>query len=169
MNSTRKMILTVAFAINIAVIAAITAVGVHQYSNRQANTIELGTIVVTPTDVDWQYAEARGVRRPVATITSGADSAPVESAAKSADAEPGSIDLGAIVVTPTDADWQYAEAHGVQRPVAAAASVADSDAVEAAAAASLVQALNALSPGQYLDTDAALRVLNTLAFAGQGG
>ncbi|MGH8398500.1 MAG: hypothetical protein ACRETA_09695 [Gammaproteobacteria bacterium] len=184
--NTRKLILTVAFAVNVAIIAAISAASIHQHSVRQANAIELGTvvvrpadavpemvnlatIVVTPTDADWEYAEAHGVQRPVTTVTSMVDNAAVEAATKSADAEPVGIDLGAIAVTPTNADRAYAEAHGVQHPVAAMNSGFDAGMNEDAAAASLIQVLNALSPGQYMVTDAALSVLNTLAFAGQGG
>ncbi|MGA9852507.1 MAG: hypothetical protein WBR15_06190 [Gammaproteobacteria bacterium] len=135
MNSTRKIIFAIAFAVNAAAIAAITTDSVHQHSMRQANTIELGTIVVTP-----------------------------------ADAIPGTVNLGAIVVTPSDADWRYAGAHGVRRQ--AATLLAESDTgnrMEDSAAASLVQTLNALSPGQFLDADAAMRLLNMLAFEGQGG
>ncbi|MGH8306772.1 MAG: hypothetical protein ACRER0_00710 [Gammaproteobacteria bacterium] len=132
--NTRKLILAVAFAVNVAIIVAVSAMSIHQHGVHQTNTIELGAIVVTP-----------------------------------ADAIPETVNLGAIVVTPTDADWEYAEAHGVQRPVAKTTSVFDAGMDEDAAASSLMQALNALSPGQYLDTDAAMRALNTLAFAGQGG
>jgi len=73
-----------------------------------------------------------------------------------------------VVVTPTEADWRFAEAYGVHRSreVAASAGNAD-DAADQTAAASLLQELAALSPGQYLDTGAALRALNALVFDGR--
>ncbi|MGB9429193.1 MAG: hypothetical protein WCC11_04850 [Gammaproteobacteria bacterium] len=84
-----------------------------------------------------------------------------------ADAQPGPIQLGTVVVTPSDADWRYAATRGVRRPVVTAA-------IEAAplpgddAGATLVEALEAFSPGQFLDADAELSLLNTLVFESNG-
>ena len=86
-------------------------------------------------------------------------------------AEAQSIELAPIVVTPTEADWRFAAAHGLRQSGSKSAAgsaagletVADQDAL-----AALLQSMAALNPGQYLDADAALRALNTLAFGGQG-
>lgn len=160
MNSTHKIIFAIVFAINVTAIAAITAASVHQHSARQANTIELGAIVVTP-----------------------------------ADAEAGTVNLGAVLVTPNDADWRYAEVRGVQRPLAtnialapitvqptveqlaevaavkmtSNAPIAQATIAEDAASASLIKALEVVSPGQYLDTNATLRVFSALVFERAGG
>lgn len=84
-----------------------------------------------------------------------------------ADAETPTIELGTVVVTPSDADRRFAEAHGVWRPSDTGTSVSNRDAGQAAMT-SLLQSIAALSPGQYLDTDAALRALDALVFDNQG-
>jgi len=131
----------------------------HRHAQQQADNIQLGTIVVTP-----------------------------------ADAETGTVNLGAILVIPSDADWRYAEANGVQRPAMTTITLApitvqpttaqlvgvvavrvtsnahtnEAAIAEAAASSALVEALEAFSPRQYLDTDATLRVLNALVFERSG-
>lgn len=165
MNTTRKLIFAVAIAVNVAAIAALSAVTLHQRNlARQTPTINLAPIVVTPANAEPDYAAG------------------------------GTLHLGTIVVTPTEADWRYAEAHGVQRSVATVAlgvivvkptadQLAEVAAVKVAGrtpvsgadtsgdtgAASLVEALDGFSPGRYLDVDAPLRVLNALVFERQGG
>ncbi len=165
MNTTHKLIFAVALAVNVAAIAALSAVTLHQRNPvRPTPTINLAPIVVTPANAGPDYA-------------AGA-----------------TLHLGTIVVTPTEADWRYAEAHGVRRSVATVAlgvivvkptaeQLAEVAAVKAAShtpasgtdtsrdtgAASLVEVLDNFSPGRYLDADAPLRVLNALVFARQGG
>jgi len=161
MNTTSKVILAVAFALNVTALAVVSDMALHPHSRPQANTIRLGAIVVTP-----------------------------------AEAEAGTVNLGAVLVTPSDADWRYAEVRGgVQRPLAtnialapitvqptaeqlaevaavkmtSSAPAAQATIVENTASASLVKALEAVSPGQYLDTNATLRVLNALVFERAGG
>jgi hypothetical protein len=64
------------------------------------------------------------------------------------------LQLAPVVVTPADIEDRYA-ANGTQDM----AQVSAAPAIEI-----LVQAMDALSPGQYLDTSAAMGVLSTLAF-----
>lgn len=160
MNTTSKVILAVAIALNVTALAVVSGMALHRHSRPQADTLRLGAIVVTP-----------------------------------ADAEAGTVNLGAVLVTPSDADWRYAEVRGVQRPLAtnivlapitvqptneqlaevaavkmtSNAPAAQATIVEDAASASLVKALEAVFPGQYLDTNATLRVFNALVFERAGG
>ncbi|MGH8371961.1 MAG: hypothetical protein ACRETO_04430 [Gammaproteobacteria bacterium] len=64
------------------------------------------------------------------------------------------LQLAPVVVTPVDTEDRYAanETQGM-------AQISAAPAIEV-----LVQAMDALSPGQYLDTSAAMGVLSTLAF-----
>ncbi|MGH8362831.1 MAG: hypothetical protein ACRESQ_05720 [Gammaproteobacteria bacterium] len=156
MNTTGRMIFALVIAADLAAIATVGAVNLHRRAVQETRVIELAKIVVTPAK---------------------------------ATAEP--IELAAIVVTPSDADWRYAEAHGVSRPAMTSVALATvvvqptaeqvatmqlagvvpattAGAAEDAAAASLMQALTALSPGQFLDTGAALRAFNVLVFDGLG-
>lgn len=159
MSTTGKLIFALVIAANLAAIAAVSAVSLHRRAAHETRVIELGKIVVTPAKVE---------------------------------VEP--IKLGAIVVTPSEADWRYAEANGVSRPattnvalapivvqptaeqlaemaalqLAGAVPATTTGTAEDAAAASLMQALAAFSPGQFLDTDAALRAFNVLVFDGLG-
>jgi len=159
MNTSRKVIFAIALALNLAAIGTTTAVIMHRHAMQQANTIRLDAIVVTP-----------------------------------ADAENSNVDLGAIVVMPSEDDWRYAQAHGVQRPVMKSialapirvqptsqqlAEVASANArhalsatqtlsAENSASASVVETLEAFLPRQYLDTSATLRVLNALVFERTG-
>jgi len=160
MNTTSKVILAVTFALNVTAFAVVGGMALQRHSRPQADTIQLGSIVVTP-----------------------------------ADAEAGTVNLGAVLVTPSDADWRYAEARGVQRPLVANialapitvqpsteqlaevaavnvtsnAPAAQATIVEDPASASLVKALEAVFPGQYLNTNTTLRVFNTLVFERVGG
>ena len=84
-----------------------------------------------------------------------------------ANAETQPIQLGTVIVTPTESDWRFAKAHGVSRPVSAAELTAD-DRAQNSAVESLLQAMAALGPGQYLDSDAALSALDALVFQGTG-
>lgn len=157
MNTTSKTLIAVAIALNIAAIAVVTGTVLRQQS--QTNTVNLGSIVVTPTDTETR-----------------------------------TINLGAIVVTPSDADWRYAQAHGVQRPAMKTialgsivvqptaeqlAEIADASitrnapgtepfTAEDLVSTSLVEALESFTPGNYLDTGTALRALNALVFAHTG-
>ncbi|HKT31408.1 MAG TPA: hypothetical protein VJS89_02805 [Gammaproteobacteria bacterium] len=159
MSTTGKLIFALVITANLAAIAAVSAVKLHARAAHETQVIELAPIVVTPAKVA---------------------------------AEP--IKLGAIVVTPSEADWRYAEANGVNRPGTASVALAPivvqptaeqltevaalqladtapattTGTAEDAAAASLMQALAAFSPGQFLDTDAALRAFNALVFDGLG-
>jgi hypothetical protein len=159
MNTSRKVILAVAVALNLAAIGAVSGVIMHRHASQQANTIQLGSILVTPADV-----------------------------------EADTVSLGAIMVTPSAADWRYAQTHGTQRPAVTtialgaivvqptAEQLADAAVIEAipgvpanqavsvedVASASLVEALEAFSPGKYLDTDATLRIVNALVFEHSG-
>lgn len=143
MSTTGKLIFALVIAANLAAIAAVSAVHLHRRAAPDSQVIYLGKIVVTPANASWK-SPAEGANTPV-------------------------IDLGTIVVTPTEADWRFAEAHGVHRPHAAVASVNDANSNDdQAATASLLQAMTALSPGQYLDTDATLRALDELVFQGPG-
>ena len=136
MNSTGKLIFTLVIIANLTAIAVASGMNLHRRTVEEARVIPLAKIVVTPPK-----------------------------------AEVPSIELAPIVVIPTEADWRFAAAHGLRRPgsesVAGSATgleaAADQDAL-----AELLQSMAALNPGQYLDTDAALRALNTLAFSGQG-
>lgn len=65
------------------------------------------------------------------------------------------IDLGVIVVTPAPAQQQYA-ANAVPAQNGQSAAI---PAIE-----TLVQAMDALSPGEYLDNSATMDLLGTLAF-----
>ncbi len=143
MNTTHKLIFAVALAVNVAAIATLSAVTLHQRNPvRPTPTINLAPIVVTPTEADWRYAEAHGVRRSVATVA-----------------------LGVIVVKPTAE--QLAEVAAVK--AASHTPASGTDRSRDAGAASLVEVLDNFSPGRYLDADAPLRVLNALVFARQGG
>lgn len=159
MNTTGKLIFALVIGANLAAIAAVSAVNLHRHAAAKAQVIELAKIVVTPVKVS---------------------------------ADP--IELGAIVVTPSEADWRYAEANGVRRPATTGVALAPivvqptaeqltevaatqlagnvpattAGTTEDAAAASLMQALAAFSPGQFLDTGAALRAFNALVFDGLG-
>lgn len=82
-----------------------------------------------------------------------------------ANTETQTIQLGTVVVTPTEADWRFAQAHGVSRPVSAA-ELTGQERAQDSAVDSLLQAMAALSPGQYLDSDAELRALDALVFQG---
>lgn len=157
MNTTSKTLFAVAIVLNITAIAVVTGMVLRQQS--QPNIVDIGSIVVTPADSDSDR-----------------------------------VNLGAILVTPDDADWRYAEARGVQRPamktialgsivvqptaeqlaeIADARITSDVPAAEAVTTAdvtstALVDALEAFSPGRYLDTDATLRLLNALVFEHSG-
>lgn len=159
MNTTHKMIVVAAFALNVGAVAAVSGVALNRYLHDQADPIQLGTIVVTPADAAKSPAE-----------------------------------LGTIVVTPSDADWRYAEAHGVQRPAVESialgtivvrpnaeqlADLADAmptrptatsvgEKTEDVVDASLIDALEAFSPGKYLFNASTLRALNALVFEGSG-
>ena len=160
MNTTSKLIFTLALTVNVAAIVHISTVSLHQQAVRRAQTVNLGSITVTPSDI-----------------------------------ETGTVNLGAILVTPTDADWRYAQTHGAHRPAAITIALAPisvqpsaeqlaevaiaktpndaaamrADTAQDVGTASLVEALETFAPGQYLDADAALRVLNTLVFERAGG
>ncbi|HEX6549908.1 MAG TPA: hypothetical protein VF117_04490 [Gammaproteobacteria bacterium] len=84
------------------------------------------------------------------------------------------IQLGAVIVTPVDAGVKLASngtvelapvvvtrAHSEERY---AARDVEREAAVAPGMGAMVQAIDALSPGQYLDSSAALNVLSTLAF-----
>lgn len=84
------------------------------------------------------------------------------------------IELGAVIVTPVDAGVKVASngtvelapvvvtrAHSEERY---AARDAERQAAMAPGMGVMVQAIDALSPGQYLDSSAALDALSTLAF-----
>ncbi|HKV97525.1 MAG TPA: hypothetical protein VJR90_08570 [Gammaproteobacteria bacterium] len=159
MSTTGKLIFTLVIAANLAAIAAVSAVDLHRRAVHETQVIELAKIVVTPAKVE---------------------------------AEP--IELAAIVVTPSEADWQYAEANGVNHPtttsvalapivvqptaeqlaevvakrLAGTAPTTTASTTEDTAMCSLMTALGAFSPGQYLDTGAALRAFNVLVFDGLG-
>ena len=90
------------------------------------------------------------------------------------DAASHTIQLGAVIVTPVDAGVKLASdgsvelapvvvtrAHSEQRY---AARDAERQAAMAPGMDMMVQAIDALSPGQYLDSSAALDALSTLAF-----
>lgn len=156
MSTTGKLIFTLVIAANLAAIAAVSAVDLHRRAVHETQVIELAKIVVTPAKVE---------------------------------AEP--IELAAIVVTPSEADWQYAEANGVNHPATTSvalapivvqptaeqlaevaamrlAGTATAGTTEDTAMCSLMTALGAFSPGQYLDTGAAVHALNALVFDGLG-
>jgi hypothetical protein len=142
MNTTHKLIIAVAVVVNLAAIVTVSAMTLHRHAVQAAQTIQLGAIVVTPTEADWSYAEARGVHRPVVTVQ-----------------------LGAITVTPTLTQLaEIADSKTVNTISTGAA-----DAPQDAATVSLIEALAAFSPGQYLETDADLRLLNALVFERAGG
>jgi len=141
MSTTGKLIFALVITANLAAIAAVTAMSRHSHANRDTQVIHLGKIVVTPANDPWK--------------------------SPTGDAENQTIQLGAVVVTPTEADWRFAQAYGVNRPEGAAES-AVVDHAQDSTAASLLQAMAALSPGQYLDSDAALRALDALVFQGAG-
>lgn len=159
MNTTGKLIFALVIGANLAAIAAVSAVNLHRRAAAKAQVIELAKIVVTPVKVS---------------------------------ADP--IELGAIVVTPSEADWRYAEANGVRRPattgvalapivvrptaerlaevatiqMASGARATTVGTTEDTAVCSVIAALGAFSPGQYLDTGAAVHALNALVFDGLG-
>jgi len=157
MNTTSKTLIVVAIALNISAIAAVTGLVLRQQT--QMNTVNLGSIVVTPADsdsgrvnlgvilvtpsnADWDYAQAHGVQRPAIKT----------------------IALGTIIVQPTAE--QLAE-------IADARITNDAPATEAITATdvtstALVDALKAFAPGKYLDTDATLQILNALVFEHSG-
>ena len=157
MNITGKLIFALVIGANLAAIAAVSAVNLHRRAAQEARVIELAKIVVTPTKVateptelativvtpneaDWHYAEANGVSRPAVT----------------------SVALAPIVVQPTAE--QLAEVDALQ--LAGTVPATTAGVTEDAAAASLIQTLTTFSPGQFLDTGAALRALNVLVFDG---
>lgn len=110
----------------------------------EPETIALAPVTVTPTEADWLYAEAHGVTRPA-------------------------IALAPVVVTPTEADWLYAEARGVNQPTKALAPISGAEADgEFGVVPVVMQDLAAFKPGQYLNTGAALRVLDVLVFGNDG-
>lgn len=159
MSTTGKLIFTLVIGANLAAIAAVSAVNLHRHAAAKAQVIELAKIVVTPAVVA---------------------------------ADP--IELGAIVVTPSEADWRYAEAHSVNRPVTTFVALAPimvrptaeqlaevttsqmtggarattAGTTEDASMCSLMATLGAFSPGQFLDTGAAVHALNALVFDGLG-
>lgn len=157
MSITGKLIFALVIAANLAVIAAVSAVNLHRRAAQQVQVIELAKIVVTPTkmaaepialdpivvtpsDADWRYAEANGVSRPAATI----------------------VALAPIAVRPTAE--RLAEFAAIQMTGGAPATTMGT--AENASVALLMQALGEFSPGQYLDTGAALRAFNVLVFDG---
>ncbi|MDE2090741.1 MAG: hypothetical protein KGJ08_02415 [Gammaproteobacteria bacterium] len=158
MNTTRKMIFAAAVTLNFAAIAIATGMVLRQQS--QANTInlgaivvtpadydhrtvDLGTILVTPSDADWRYAEARGVQRPAMN----------------------SIALGSIIVRPTDEQLADVADTGLTSNTRATEYLTDTD----ASSTSLLEALEALTPRTYLDTTTTLRALDKLVFERSGG
>ncbi|MDE2070922.1 MAG: hypothetical protein KGJ04_06655 [Gammaproteobacteria bacterium] len=159
MSTTGKLIFTLVIGANLAAIAAVSAVNLHRHAAAKAQVIELakivvtpakvaadpielGAIVVTPSEADWRYAEANGVNRPVATV----------------------VVLTPIVVRPTAE--QLAEVAAIQMAGGARSTTAGT--TEDTAVCSLMVALGAFSPGQYLDTGAAVHALNALVFDGLG-
>jgi hypothetical protein len=142
MNTTGKLIFALVVTANLGAIATVAAISRHSQATRDTQVIQLGAIVVTPTDSDWRYAEVRGRHRPVATVQ-----------------------LGAITVTPTGA--QLAEIANLK--TVNSTFTDDAGAPEDAATVSLIDALAAFSPGQYLDRDADLRMLGALVFERVGG
>ncbi|MDE2234217.1 MAG: hypothetical protein KGL13_02150 [Gammaproteobacteria bacterium] len=160
MNTISKTVFAVALALNIAAVAAVTGVALKQHAIGQTETIQLGTVVVTPADAenlqanlgtivvtpsedDWRFAEARGVQRPVAA----------------------SIALGTIVVKPTVG--QLAELADAMPKYPAPAAVKDK--AEAVAGVSLIEALESISPSRTLLNASTLRVLDSLVFGHFGG
>ena len=160
MNTIHKVIFFAALALNVAAVAAVTGVVLKQHAQGRSQTIQLGTvvvtpeeaenlqtnlgtIVVTPSDDDWRYAEARGVQHRV----------------------PAGTALGTIVVKPTAAQLaELADAMSLRRATAAVG-----DKAEAVAGVSLMEALESFSPGKTLLNVSTLRVLDSLVFANSGG
>lgn len=136
MNSTGKLIFALVIAANLTAIAVAGGMNLHRRAVEEARVIPLAKIVVTPPKTEVP-----------------------------------SIELATIVVTPTEADWRFAAAHGRRKPgnESATGSAAGLEAVAGQdALAELLQSMAALNPGKFLDTGAALRALNTLAFGEPG-
>ncbi len=157
MNTISKTLIAVALALNIAAIAGVTGVLLRQQSqtdtidlgsivvtpaDADAGRINLGVILVTPSDADWRYAEARGVQRPAENT----------------------IALGAIVVQPTAEQLAEIADASITRHASTTAPATTEDVVST----SLVETLKSFTPGQYLYTDTALRALNALVFERSG-
>jgi len=131
MNSNiRKAVIGLCIAVNVAAMAAI---GIVMHQRYVANhTIDLGTIVVTPTPAQLRELAANRV-----------------------------VDLGTIVVTPTAEQLRYAANLKSTNGSEAQAQAAELPAIE-----TVVQALDALAPGQYLDSNIDTAAFSTLAFDG---
>ncbi|HET7922167.1 MAG TPA: hypothetical protein VFM15_05375 [Gammaproteobacteria bacterium] len=146
-SNTQKAILVAGLAINLAAIVTVSAV-MHQREVR-AHSIQLGTIVVTPADAERRVAADGTIEMVLPPIRVTAADAERRVAAN------GTIDmvLPPVAVTAADAgDAQYA------------ASGQDQDADNGLAVQILLQTLDTLSPGQYLESSLSLDVLGTLAF-----
>jgi hypothetical protein len=157
MNTTSKMLIAVAIALNISAIAAVTGLAMQQQSqgdrvdlgrivvtpaDSNPGTVNLGAILVTPSDADWSYAETRGVQRPAMKT----------------------IALGSIVVTPTAEQLAELADAGITRHAPDSEPVTAENVVPT----SLVEALASFTPGKYLSTDTVLRALNALVFEHSG-
>ncbi|MGA9855194.1 MAG: hypothetical protein WBR29_07980 [Gammaproteobacteria bacterium] len=159
MNTTRKTLIAVTITLNIAAIAVVSGMALQHYTYTQANTIQLGTIVVTPEDVDtrsvnlgvivvtpsdadWRYAETRGVQRP----------------------RQNTIALGSIVVQPTAEQRAEIADAVVTGNAPATGAVTAEDLVST----SLVEGLKSFTPGNYLDAGTALWAFNALVFEHSG-
>ena len=125
-NTIRKTVIGLCIAVNVAAMAAIGVVMHQRYV--AGHTIDLGTIVVTPTPAQLHEVAANRV-----------------------------IDLGVVTVTPTAEQLQYAA--NMKANNDSEAQAADLPAFE-----SLVQSLESLAPGQYLDNSADVAAFATLAF-----
>lgn len=157
MNTTSKTFFAVAIVFNTCAIAVVTGLVLRQQT--QANTVNLGSIVVTaadsdsgtvnlgailvtPSNADWRYAQARGVQRPAVKT----------------------IALGTIVVEPTTEQLADVADAMLTSDASTTASTTAAD----VASASLFEALESFTPGKYLNADDTLQVLNALVFEHSG-